>query len=115
MRRARPGWEPAVNRPRIENPVKWLLKKLIHIYQAGISPRTAGHCRYVPTCSNYALEALEKHGVIKGCGLTVWRILRCNPFGGSGYDPVPPPSARRAARMARKAQKRGTDKARNEK
>lgn len=102
-------------RSRFENPVKRLLKKCIRIYQTGISSQTAGHCRYIPTCSNYALEALEKHGVIKGCGLAIWRILRCNPFGGSGYDPVPPPSARRASRMARKADRRRADNCKSEK
>ncbi|MCI8360405.1 MAG: membrane protein insertion efficiency factor YidD [Clostridiales bacterium] len=100
---------------RLGNPVKWLLKKAIRIYQTGISSQTASHCRYDPTCSNYALEALEKHGVLKGCGLTIWRILRCNPFGGSGYDPVPPPSARRAARMARKTGLEQTALNKNEK
>lgn len=84
------------------NPVTWLFKKLIRLYQMGISPLTAGHCRFRPTCSNYALEALEKHGLIKGMGLAIWRILRCNPFGGSGYDPVPEPSARRKARLEKR-------------
>lgn len=46
-------------------------------------------CRYIPTCSNYAIEALETHGLIKGSILSIKRILRCNPFGTSGYDPVP--------------------------
>ena len=46
-------------------------------------------CIYTPTCSQYAIEALEKHGVIKGSLLTIWRILRCNPFAKGGYDPVP--------------------------
>lgn len=104
-----------MNRLRLENPVKWLLKKTIRIYQAGISSQTASRCRYDPTCSNYALEALEKHGVLKGCGLTIWRILRCNPFGGSGYDPVPPPSARRAARMARRPGRGRSEPDKNEK
>lgn len=90
----------------MENPVKWILKKLIRVYQLGISSRTASHCRFTPTCSNYALEALEKHGVIKGCGLAIWRILRCNPFGGKGYDPVPKPSEGRKARLARREERK---------
>lgn len=98
--------------PRIGNPLTWLLKKLIRLYQVGISPRSAGHCRFRPTCSSYALEALEKHGLIKGCVLSVWRILRCNPFGGSGYDPVPEPSPRRKAHLE-KRQKRGKEKKRS--
>lgn len=90
----------------MENPVKWILKKLIRVYQLGISSRTASHCRFTPTCSNYALEALEKHGVIKGCGLAIWRLLRCNPFGGKGYDPVPEPSERRKARLMRREERK---------
>ena len=63
---------------------------LIKIYRKFLSP-IKGHstCIYTPTCSQYAIEALEKHGVIKGSLLTVWRILRCNPFAKGGYDPVP--------------------------
>lgn len=48
------------------------------------------HCRFSPSCSQYFIEAVQVHGVIKGTGLGIWRILRCNPFGGCGYDPVPP-------------------------
>ncbi|MDD4700193.1 MAG: membrane protein insertion efficiency factor YidD [Oscillospiraceae bacterium] len=69
--------------------MKHLLIKLIRIYQRGISPLTPPSCRFSPTCSNYAVEALQKHGAIKGSLLTIWRILRCNPLGKGGYDPVP--------------------------
>ena len=69
--------------------MKHLLIKLIRIYQRGISPLTPPSCRFIPTCSNYAVEALQKHGAIKGSLLTIWRILRCNPLGKGGYDPVP--------------------------
>ncbi|MBR7092511.1 MAG: membrane protein insertion efficiency factor YidD [Clostridia bacterium] len=69
--------------------MKWLLLKLIRLYQKGISAHTPPRCRFTPTCSAYAAEAIQVHGVIKGCALAVWRILRCNPWGGSGYDPVP--------------------------
>lgn len=58
-------------------------------YQKYISPLFPPACRFTPTCSQYAIEALRKHGPIKGFALAVWRILRCNPWGGSGYDPVP--------------------------
>ncbi len=68
--------------------MKILLIKLIRLYQK-IPGNFHNSCRYIPTCSNYAIEALEKHGTIKGCYLLVKRILRCNPWGGSGYDPVP--------------------------
>lgn len=59
-------------------------------YQRFISPLTGAHCRFRPTCSQYALEALRTHGLFKGLMLSAWRILRCNPFGKPGYDPVPP-------------------------
>lgn len=61
----------------------------IKFYQRCISPLTPAHCRYKPTCSQYAVEALKKHGPLKGLWLATYRILRCNPFGGFGYDPVP--------------------------
>jgi len=61
----------------------------IKLYQILISPYLPNSCRYTPTCSNYAIEALKKHGVIKGVYLSIRRILSCNPWGGSGYDPVP--------------------------
>lgn len=67
----------------------WLPIKLIRAYQICISPYIGKNCRYTPTCSAYAVEALRKHGLLKGSCLAVWRILRCNPWGGSGYDPVP--------------------------
>lgn len=67
----------------------WLLVMPIRFYQRYVSPHTPPACRFTPTCSQYAVEALRKHGPIKGLWLAVWRILRCNPWGGSGYDPVP--------------------------
>lgn len=62
---------------------------LIRFYQICISPYKAPSCRFTPTCSQYALEAFRKHGPFKGLYLTVRRLLRCHPWGGSGYDPVP--------------------------
>lgn len=67
----------------------WLLIQPIRFYQRFISPLTPPTCRFTPTCSNYAIQAIRKHGPFKGVALAVWRILRCNPWGGSGYDPVP--------------------------
>lgn len=67
----------------------WLLSLSIVFYQRCISPFTPPSCRFTPTCSEYARQALKKHGPIKGLALAIWRILRCNPWGGSGYDPVP--------------------------
>lgn len=61
----------------------------IKVYRLVISPLTASSCRFQPTCSEYALEALRKHGVLRGSLLSIRRVARCNPFGGSGFDPVP--------------------------
>lgn len=69
--------------------MKRLLITIIRFYQAAISPRTPPSCRFTPTCSSYAIQALERFGFWKGSYLAVRRVLRCNPFGGSGYDPVP--------------------------
>ena len=69
--------------------IGWVLCLPIVFYQKCISPFTPASCRFTPTCSEYAKQAIRKHGPIKGLGLAVWRILRCNPWGGSGYDPVP--------------------------
>jgi hypothetical protein len=62
---------------------------LLRFYKRAISPLLPPACRYQPTCSEYSHEAIEKHGVLKGIGLTGWRLLRCNPFSRGGYDPVP--------------------------
>ncbi|MBQ3634881.1 MAG: membrane protein insertion efficiency factor YidD [Bacteroidales bacterium] len=67
----------------------WLLILPIRFYQMFISPLTPPVCRFTPTCSQYAVEALRKHGPLKGLWLATKRILRCRPGGGSGYDPVP--------------------------
>ncbi|MBR4396205.1 MAG: membrane protein insertion efficiency factor YidD [Eubacteriaceae bacterium] len=69
--------------------MKKLALILIKIYQSFISPLLGPHCRYVPTCSEFAREALEKYGFVKGVYLAARRILRCNPFSKGGYDPVP--------------------------
>lgn len=62
---------------------------LIRFYQGAISPFLPAACRYTPTCSHYAAEALQKHGLFKGGWLAAKRIVSCNPWGGKGYDPVP--------------------------
>ena len=69
--------------------LSWFLIIPILFYQRFITPFTPPSCRFTPTCSEYAKQALKKHGPIKGLALAIWRILRCNPWGGSGYDPVP--------------------------
>ncbi len=62
---------------------------IIKLYQWLISPILPASCRFYPTCSNYSMESFKTHGLIKGLVLSIWRILRCNPWGGSGEDPVP--------------------------
>ena len=69
--------------------MKKLFLALIRFYQKQISPVFPARCRFRPTCSAYAIEALEKHGAFFGTLLAVWRVLRCNPFCKGGYDPVP--------------------------
>lgn len=71
------------------NPLTKLFVAIIRFYQLVISPILPSACRYSPTCSAYGIEALKKHGAIKGSVLTIKRILRCNPWGGHGEDPVP--------------------------
>ena len=68
--------------------LKFLLISLIHFYQIFISPLLGNNCRYYPTCSQYAIEAIEKKGVIKGSWMAVKRICRCHPWHDGGYDPV---------------------------
>ena len=62
---------------------------LIRVYQKHISPGLPATCRFVPTCSDYAIQAIERFGFLKGSLISLWRILRCNPFCKGGYDPVP--------------------------
>ena len=69
--------------------VKKILIYLIRLYQGAISPYLGVSCRYLPTCSQYGVEAINKHGVFKGTWLTIRRFASCNPWGGSGFDPVP--------------------------
>ena len=67
-----------------------LLIRLLKAYKRHISPNLGHHCRFTPTCSEYAMQALEVHGLCKGLLLTLWRLLRCNPLCRFGFDPVPP-------------------------
>ena len=69
--------------------VSRILIGLIKLYQVTLSPWIGRACRYTPTCSNYGIEAIQKYGPVKGSWLTLKRVLSCNPWGGSGYDPVP--------------------------
>lgn len=70
----------------MKNPIILLIKT----YRRFVSPLFSPSCRFYPTCSSYAMEAIETHGTAKGLYLSIRRILRCNPFGKGGYDPVPP-------------------------
>jgi len=69
--------------------LKYLFKILIRFYQYGISPYFPKACRFTPTCSEYALQAVGKYGAVKGSVLAAKRIAKCHPWGGHGYDPVP--------------------------
>jgi len=68
--------------------MKYLIVKFIRVYQIILSPISRPSCRFYPTCSQYAVEAIEKRGIVIGILKSIWRVIRCNPFGGSGYDPV---------------------------
>jgi putative membrane protein insertion efficiency factor len=70
-------------------PLSWSLIQLLKFYKAAISPLLPMACRYTPTCSEYGMQAIAKHGAIKGSFLAVKRLLSCNPWGGHGHDPVP--------------------------
>lgn len=78
---------PQMN-PR-KNPVTFLLRGLVRTYQLLLSPLFPASCRHVPSCSRYAMDALTLHGALKGGWLATKRIFRCQPWGTSGYDPVP--------------------------
>jgi putative membrane protein insertion efficiency factor len=71
--------------------MKRILLAMLRFYKRSISPLLPNACRFTPTCSEYAMEAIQKHGALKGTGLAIWRVLRCNPFCKGGYDPVPEP------------------------
>jgi uncharacterized protein len=77
----------------IDHTLSLLLRGLVLVYRYLVSPFMPHGCRYAPSCSAYALEALERHGAVRGGWLAARRLLRCHPWGGSGYDPVPTPSA----------------------
>ena len=74
------------------------MKTLLRLYRRWISPQLAPRCRFYPSCSAYALEALERHGSVAGARLAAWRVLRCHPFHPGGFDPVPAPGEPRRRR-----------------
>ena len=71
--------------------IKAALLGLIGLYRYGISPLLGRNCRFHPSCSEYAMDALRAHGVLRGCWLSIRRVARCHPFNPGGYDPVPEP------------------------
>jgi putative membrane protein insertion efficiency factor len=75
--------------PRSTSAAAWTLLLLVRVYITFLSPFFGGACRFHPSCSNYALEAIQRHGAWRGLGLAVWRLLRCNPLNKPGFDPVP--------------------------
>lgn len=78
--------------------MKKLLLSIIRFYRKHISPHLPAMCRYYPTCSCYAIEAIETHGAFRGFLLALWRVLRCNPLSKGGYDPVPPKHGKKKRR-----------------
>jgi putative membrane protein insertion efficiency factor len=74
---------------RMKKVLSSVLITLLKFYKGAISPHLGKACRYTPTCSEYGMEAIRKHGPFKGGWLTLKRVLSCNPWGGHGYDPVP--------------------------
>ncbi len=73
------------------SPLSLALQAGVRAYQLLVSPLLLPSCRFLPTCSDYAIEAIERHGALQGFGLALRRLGRCHPWGGSGYDPVPSP------------------------
>ena len=82
-----------MERPNLGRVLNWALQMMIRCYQLSISPLLLPSCRYLPSCSDYAIEAIGRHGAIAGLGLALRRLARCHPWGGDGYDPVPAPRA----------------------
>jgi putative membrane protein insertion efficiency factor len=82
--------------------MRWLLIRLVRFYQIFISPFLPPSCRFEPTCSHYAIEAIQTHGALKGGWMALRRIGRCNPFCEGGYDPVPEGKSRTVTRSPRR-------------
>ena len=78
-----------MSQPPRMSPAAWVVSLPVRAYRLVLSPWVGHGCRYQPTCSAYAMEALERHGALKGTWLAAKRVARCHPLGGHGYDPVP--------------------------
>jgi putative membrane protein insertion efficiency factor len=74
---------------RQPSPFARVLMLMVRLYQMGLSPVLGWNCRFEPTCSRYMVQALARHGAVKGLALGLWRLVRCHPFSKGGYDPVP--------------------------
>jgi uncharacterized protein len=83
-----------------DNFVSAVMRGIVRAYQLLVSPLLAPSCRYLPTCSDYAIEALSRHGALRGSALALLRLARCHPWGGSGYDPVLPNLSARTAQVS---------------
>ncbi|MCY4329185.1 MAG: membrane protein insertion efficiency factor YidD [Endozoicomonadaceae bacterium] len=81
----------------IKRPLRMMVFFIIRVYQCLISPLLGPRCRFYPSCSNYAIEAINRYGLLKGSYLSLWRILRCHPFCAGGFDPVPPEDRTKAS------------------
>ena len=79
------------------SPLACVLAFCVHVYRWVLRPLLPPACKYVPSCSAYAIEAFRTHGALRGLWLAVWRVARCNPFAQGGYDPVPKPHHRHSA------------------
>jgi uncharacterized protein len=80
---------PALLPQEAPSPAAWLALLMIALYRKALSPLLPPACRFIPSCSAYGYEAVARYGILAGGRMAIWRILRCNPFGGGGYDPVP--------------------------
>lgn len=88
VRRSQPLTLTLSQREKEQTAMRFILISLLKFYKAVISPWLPPSCRFVPTCSEYAREAIERHGALRGTGMAIWRLLRCQPFCAGGYDPV---------------------------
>jgi len=89
-----------MERPNLGQVLNWAVRMMIRCYQLTISPLLLPSCRYLPSCSDYAVEAIGRHGVLIGLVLALRRLARCHPWGGSGYDPVPATSGADRSRLS---------------
>ena len=89
-----------MERQNLGRALNWALRVAIRCYQLSMSPLLPPSCRYLPSCSDYAVEAIGRHGVLIGLVLALRRLARCHPWGGSGYDPVPATSGADRSRLS---------------